>query len=113
MSRRLISLLPLAAVVLVTGCGGVDEQAEVPRVQEFAEEYAASHPDDRYEPVTVALGEPETIEHGNLSFDGDEARLVLCPGADCISDVGYYELTLEDSGDGWEVAASEYHVEDF
>ena len=35
------------------------------------------------------------------------------PGADCISDVGYYELTLEDSGDGWEVADSEYHVEDF
>ena len=33
----------------------------------------------RYEPVTVALGDPETIEHGNLSFDGDEARLVMCP----------------------------------
>ena len=64
-------------------------------------------------PATVVLGEADAIEHGSLSFDGDTARLALCPGGSCISDVGYYELALERVDGAWQIASTEYHVEDF
>ena len=144
------ALLPLAALIALAagGCGGVDEEAEAPRVEEAvhqlggatdaqfcvlvepayreelesggaactgAEEIASLRRDAGAELTDLSLssGEEGAIESGALSFDGDTARVVVCPGGDCISDVGYYELALEQVEDRWALAGSEYHVEDF